>query len=79
MPTPRPIISARSVATFGTLTTYVASSIRATPVKRAKPAVTSGSPAAVSDPNVISRMIRAATTPTSVAGPTLKPSAASMT
>ena len=39
----------------------------------------SGIPAAASEPNVISRMISAASTPTAVAGPALKPSACSIT
>ena len=52
--------------------------MNATPVNSATPAVISGRPAAVSDPNVMSRMISAAMTPTSVAGPTLNPSAASI-
>ena len=59
--------------------TWVASPISATPVIRPRPAVISGIPAAASEPNVISRMISAAITPTSVAGPTLKPSACSIT
>ena len=57
------------------LVTCVASPISATPVIRPKPAVTSGIPAATSEPKVNSRMISAAITPTAVAGPTLKPSA----
>ncbi len=36
-------------------------------------------PAATSEPNVISRITSAASTPTSVAGPMLKPSASSIT
>ena len=43
---------------------WVASPTRATPVIRPSPAVTSGIPAAVSDPNVSSRITIAATTPT---------------
>ena len=49
------------------------------PVTRPVPAVISGIPAAVSEPNVISRMISAAIVPTAVAGPTLNPSACSIT
>ena len=59
--------------------TWVASPISATPVISPKPAVISGMPAAISEPNVISRMISAAITPISVAGPTLKPWAFSIT
>ena len=79
MPTPRPIISASSGETFDMLVTCVASPISATPVIRPKPAVISGIPAAISEPNVISRITSAAITPTSVAGPMLKPSACSIT
>ena len=79
MPTPRPIISARSGATCGTLITRVARPISATPLIRPKPAVTSGIPAAISEPNVSSRITSAATTPTVVAGPMLNPSAFSTT
>ena len=79
MPTPRPIISARSGATFDMFVTRVASPISATPVIRPSPAVISGIPAAASEPNVISRMKSAAMTPISVAGPMLNPSAASTT
>ena len=61
------------------LITRVASPISATPVIRPRPAVISGIPAAVSEPKVISRMISAAIAPTSVAGPTLNPSACSIT
>ncbi len=64
---------------FDMFVTWVASPINATPVTRPKPAVTSGIPAAASEPKVISRMIRAAITPTAVAGPTLNPSACSTT
>ncbi len=42
-------------------------------------AVISGIPAAISDPNVSSRITSAAITPTNVAGPMLKPSACSIT
>ncbi len=59
--------------------TWVASPINATPVIKPRPAVISGIPAAASEPKVISRINSAATTPTSVAGPTLKPSAFSIT
>ena len=59
--------------------TCVASPISATPVTRPKPAVINGIPAAVSEPNVSSRINSAASTPTSVAGPTLNASASSTT
>ncbi len=49
------------------------------PVIRPRPAVTSGIPAALSEPKVSSRMMSAASTPTDVAGPMLKPSAFSIT
>ncbi len=46
------------------LVTCVASPMSATPVIRPRPAVISGIPAAVSEPNVNSKMISAAMTPT---------------
>ena len=61
------------------LVTCVASPISATPLIRPKPAVISGIPAATSEPNVNSRMIIAAIAPIRVAGPTVKPSAFSIT
>jgi len=61
------------------LVTRVASPITATPVIRPRPAVTKGIPAAANEPNVSNRIKSAATTPTSVAGPTLNPSADSTT
>ena len=57
----------------------VASPTSATPVIKPRPAVISGIPAAISEPNVNSRMTSAAATPTTVAGPMLKPSALSIT
>ena len=54
------------------LVTCVASPISATPVISPNPAVISGIPAATSEPNVNSRMINAAITPTRVAGPTVE-------
>ena len=47
--------------------------------RRPAPEVAADAPAAASDPKVSSRISNAATTPTSVAGPTLKPSAFSTT
>ncbi len=79
MPTPRPIINARSGATLGIDSTCVARPIIPTPVISPRPAVSSGMPAASSEPNVISRITSAAITPTVVAGPMLKPSACSIT
>ena len=61
------------------LVTCVARPISATPVIRPRPAVISGIPAAISDPNVISRITSAAITPTPVAGPIENPSACSIT
>ena len=58
---------------------WVARPTSAMPVISPRPAVISGIPAAVSEPNVSSRMTSAATTPTDVAGPMLKPSACSIT
>ncbi len=57
----------------------VARPISATPVVSPNPAVISGMPAAVSEPNVIRRITSAAITPTVVAGPMLNPSAFSIT
>ena len=48
--------------------TCVASPISAMPVIRPRPAVTSGIPAAISEPNVISRITSAAITPTDGGG-----------
>ena len=79
MPTPRPIITASSGATLDMLVMCVAMPTSAMPVIRPNPAVISGIPAVISEPNVISRMISAAITPTAVAGPMLKPSAFSIT
>ncbi len=59
--------------------TWVAIPTSAMPVISPRPAVISGIPAAISEPNVSSRMTSAATTPTAVAGPMLKPSAFSIT
>ena len=64
---------------FDMLVTCVARPISATPVTRPTPAVISGIPAAVIEPNVISRITSAAIAPTAVAGPTLNPSAFSIT
>ena len=70
---------ASSGAMFDMSVTWVAIPTSAIPVIRPRPAVISGIPAAISEPNVSSRMISAAITPTAVAGPTLKPSALSIT
>ncbi len=58
---------------------WVARPISAIPVISPRPAVTSGIPAAVNEPNVINRITSAAITPTKVAGPMLNPSAFSIT
>ncbi len=79
MPTPSPIISASWGATLDMLVTCVARPMRATPVTRPSPAVISGIPAAIKEPNVSNRITTAASTPTIVAGPMLKPSACSIT
>jgi len=59
--------------------TCVPSPISATPLTRPNAAVISGIPAASSDPKVSRRITIAASTPTAVAGPMLKPSAFSIT
>jgi hypothetical protein len=70
---------ASSGETLDMLVMWVPRPTRAMPVIRPSPAVTNGIPAALSEPNVSSRMISAARTPTEVAGPMLKPSAFSIT
>ena len=59
--------------------TWVSRPMIATPVTSPKAAVRSGMPAAISEPKVISRITSAASAPTAVAGPTLNPSAFSIT
>ena len=72
-------MSASWGAMLDMLVTWVRSPMRATAVTRPAAAVRSGMPAAISEPKVISRIARAASAPTAVAGPMLKPSACSIT
>ena len=72
-------MTASSGATLAMSVMWVARPIRPIPVISPSPAVTSGIPAVISEPNVSSRITSAASTPTDVAGPMLKPSACSIT
>ena len=63
MPTPRPIIVATELAQSGTSTMLASRLPAARPTPTPNSAVASGRPIATSDPNAISRMIAAMSSP----------------
>ena len=71
MPTPRPISDASCVAKSGVSTTWLSSVMRPSVVPSASSVAISGSPAATSEPKVMSRTIAAAMTPKNSDGPWL--------
>ncbi len=75
MPTPSPIIAAKTTVKSGEGTTCPTSFIRAMPPRIASSAVTIGRPIATSDPKAMNKITAAARTPTLSTGPGLGVSA----